>query len=82
MCLVLLRRLLSNDWEELWKKWSPEDKTNFSSGLFVACQNEADETLRKRYCDLIGEMTRNCLGERNKNKFHLCFILFNGRFQF
>lgn len=62
MALVLLRRLLSNEWEELWKSWTPEDQNLFKNELLVACQGEQNETLRKRFCDLIAEVARNHLG--------------------
>lgn len=66
MCLVLLRRLLSSDWEEIWKKWSPEDKLSFCSELFMSAQSSTDETMRKRFCDILAEVARNCIDDDEK----------------
>lgn len=67
MALVLLRRLLSNEWEELWKSWAPEVQSGFRNELLAVCQIETNETLRKRLCDLIAEVARNHLGFRIKH---------------
>lgn len=79
MCLVLLRRLLSNDWDELWKKWSASDKLSFLNELLLACQSESNDTLRKRFCDLVAEIARNLLdddvNERDTWQQILNFIL-------
>jgi HEAT repeat protein len=63
--LVLLRRLLSNDWQELWPSWSAETQATFCNEVLLSTQNESNEALRKRYCDLIAEMARNTLDEES-----------------
>jgi len=64
LALVLLRRLLSNDWQELWPNWSAETQTTFCNEVLLATQNEPNEALRKRFCDLIAEVARNTIDDQ------------------
>lgn len=64
LSLVLLRRLLSNDWQELWTNWPPETQANFCNEILLSTQNEQNEALRKRFCDLIAEVARNCIDDQ------------------
>lgn len=62
LSLVLLRRLLSNDWQELWPNWPVETQTTFCNEVLLCTQNELNEALRKRFCDLVAEVARNTIG--------------------
>ncbi|GMR32385.1 hypothetical protein PMAYCL1PPCAC_02580 [Pristionchus mayeri] len=59
LALVLLRRLLSNNWEEIVPNWGNENLTQFCNELIAAAQTETSDNVRKKLTDLIAEVARN-----------------------
>lgn len=62
MCLVLLRRLLTQEWENLWKEWGKEVQDQFCDQLLKCGAQEPTPLLRKRLADVIAEVARNTIG--------------------
>ncbi|GMT04468.1 hypothetical protein PENTCL1PPCAC_26642 [Pristionchus entomophagus] len=59
LALVLLRRLLSNNWEEIVPTWGNENLAQFCNELIGAAQTEASDNVRKKLTDLMAEVARN-----------------------
>lgn len=62
MCLILLRRLLSKDWDEVWPIWGEENQKGFCEQLLKLATEETHSVLRKRLCDVIAEVARASIG--------------------
>lgn len=65
MALVLLRRILSNDYEELWKSFGPNlasVQATFFEQLLRSATDEQNPILRKRLADVVAEVARNTIG--------------------
>lgn len=62
MAAVLLRRLLSSAFEEVYPALSPEDQTSVKSELLLFIQLEVQSTMRKKICDIVAELARNLIG--------------------
>ncbi|WKY14632.1 hypothetical protein Q1695_000287 [Nippostrongylus brasiliensis] len=62
MSLVLLRRLLSTDWDQLWEDLGTEKKT-FTDQLVNTVMAETDARLRKKLLAVIAEVARNTIDE-------------------
>lgn len=62
MAAVLLRRLLSSAFEEVYPALSPEDQTSVKSELLLFIQLEMQSTMRKKICDIVAELARNLIG--------------------
>ena len=63
MAAVLLRRLLSSSFEDLWKVLPAEAQTEVKVQLLVMIQEEQDAVVRRRICDCASEFARNMLGK-------------------
>lgn len=61
MCLVLLRRILSSTWDELWPAWSKETQEQFCEQLLKSASEEENAMLRKRLADVIAEVARSTI---------------------
>lgn len=62
MAAVLLRRLLSSAFEEVYPALSPDDQTSLKTGLLLIIQLEAQSSMRKKICDIVAELARNLIG--------------------
>ncbi|VDO18297.1 unnamed protein product, partial [Brugia timori] len=62
LCLVLMRRILSNRWDELWPAWSKENQQQFCEQLLKSATEEQNAVLRKRLTDVIAEVARSTIG--------------------
>ncbi|VDO65085.1 unnamed protein product [Haemonchus placei] len=62
MCLVLLRRLLSSNWEQLWQDLGTEQKS-FTDQLINSVMAESDSRLRKKLLSVVAEVARNTVDE-------------------
>uniref|UniRef100_A0A8C5U4Q6 Importin 5 n=1 Tax=Malurus cyaneus samueli TaxID=2593467 RepID=A0A8C5U4Q6_9PASS len=69
MAAVLLRRLLSSAFEEVYPALSPEDQTSVKSELLLFIQIEVQSTMRKKICDIVAELARNLLDEEGNNQW-------------
>lgn len=61
MCMVLLRRVLANDWDELWPAWGKENQEQFCEQLLKSASEEQHSLLRKRLADVIAEVARSTI---------------------
>ncbi|VDK72111.1 unnamed protein product [Litomosoides sigmodontis] len=61
LCLVLMRRILSNQWDELWPAWSVENQRQFCEQLLKSATEEQNAVLRKRLTDVIAEVARSTI---------------------
>ncbi|KAK6059143.1 hypothetical protein COOONC_03231 [Cooperia oncophora] len=62
MCLVLLRRLLSSKWDQLWHDLGPQQKS-FTDQLINTVMAESDSRLRKKLLAVVAEVARNTVDE-------------------
>lgn len=62
MAAVLLRRLLSSAFEEVYPALSPDDQTSIKTGLLLIIQLETQSSMRKKICDIVAELARNLIG--------------------
>ncbi|KAJ7419220.1 Importin-5 [Pitangus sulphuratus] len=69
MAAVLLRRLLSSAFEEVYPALSPEDQTSVKSELLLFIQIEVQSTMRKKICDIVAELARNLIDEDGNNQW-------------
>uniref|UniRef100_A0A914ZIN3 Importin N-terminal domain-containing protein n=9 Tax=Parascaris univalens TaxID=6257 RepID=A0A914ZIN3_PARUN len=61
MCLVLLRRILSSNWDDLWPAWGKETQEQFCEQLLKSASEEQSAMLRKRLADVIAEVARSTI---------------------
>lgn len=64
-CLILLRRLLTASWSEIWPAWDAGVQAQFKGDLLTVVQATPDKTLRRRLADVIAEVARNSLDENS-----------------
>ncbi|CAC5392691.1 IPO5 [Mytilus coruscus] len=65
---VLLRRLFTNEFEEVWPKLSPELQTAVKEKLMSAITEELTPPVRRKVCDATAELARNMIDdEENMN---------------
>ncbi len=61
--MVLFRRLLANNWEELWPSLDADVQEVVRNELLALLQAETDEHLRRKICDVVAEVARNHLDD-------------------
>uniref|UniRef100_A0A8C6Z633 Importin 5 n=1 Tax=Nothoprocta perdicaria TaxID=30464 RepID=A0A8C6Z633_NOTPE len=69
MAAVLLRRLLSSAFEEVYPALSPDDQTSIKTGLLLIIQLETQSSMRKKICDIVAELARNLIDEDGNNQW-------------
>uniref|UniRef100_A0A8C4U4X2 Importin 5 n=1 Tax=Falco tinnunculus TaxID=100819 RepID=A0A8C4U4X2_FALTI len=69
MAAVLLRRLLSSAFEEVYPALPPGDQTSIKSGLLLIIQLETQSSMRKKICDIVAELARNLIDEDGNNQW-------------
>ncbi|NWR59070.1 IPO5 protein, partial [Bucorvus abyssinicus] len=69
MAAVLLRRLLSSAFEEVYPALSPDDQASIKSGLLLIIQLETQSSMRKKICDIVAELARNLIDEDGNNQW-------------
>lgn len=62
MAAVLLRRLLSSSFEEIYPGLTLEMQTVIKTELLTSIQQETSPNIRKKVCDIAAELTRNLIG--------------------
>jgi len=62
LSLVLLRRLFTNDFDEMWAAMPVEHQAAVKSQLIDSIRTEREQTLRKKLCDAAAELCRNLIG--------------------
>lgn len=63
MAAVLLRRLLSSSFEEIYPGLTLEMQTAIKTELLTSIQHETSPNIRKKVCDIAAELCRNLIGE-------------------
>lgn len=76
MAAVLLRRLLSSSFEEIYPGLTVEMQTVIKTELLTGIQHETSPTIRKKICDIAAELSRNLIGDYFYYfyLFILCFL--------
>lgn len=62
MAAVLLRRLLSSSFEEIYPSLTLEMQTAIKTELLTSIQHETSPNIRKKVCDIAAELSRNLIG--------------------
>uniref|UniRef100_A0A1I7YJ02 Importin-5 n=1 Tax=Steinernema glaseri TaxID=37863 RepID=A0A1I7YJ02_9BILA len=74
MCLVLLRRILSSEFEDLWKAWGQATADQFCAQILEASMKETSAVMRKRLADVVAEVARSTIDE-NTGKQHWAGVI-------
>ena len=62
MAAVLLRRLLSSAFDEVYPTLPTDVQTAIRSELLMIIQMETQSSMRKKICDIAAELARNLIG--------------------
>ena len=62
LSLVLLRRLITNEWLEIANELDAQTMHNFKEALLDAVQGSSLKLLQKRYADVVAEVARFSIG--------------------
>ena len=68
MAAVLLRRLLSSAFDEVYPTLPTDVQTAIRSELLMIIQMETQSSMRKKICDIAADLARNLIGVYS-NKF-------------
>lgn len=63
LAVVLLRRLFTSDFDELWEKLEARHQTAVKEQLLMSIKQESDKSLNKKICDAAAELCRNLMGK-------------------
>uniref|UniRef100_A0A8C9ZND5 Karyopherin (importin) beta 3 n=1 Tax=Sander lucioperca TaxID=283035 RepID=A0A8C9ZND5_SANLU len=69
MAAVLLRRLLSSSFEEIYPGLTLEMQTVIKTELLTSIQHETSPNIRKKVCDIAAELTRNLIDDDGNNQW-------------
>ncbi|TMS11688.1 Importin-5 [Larimichthys crocea] len=69
MAAVLLRRLLSSSFEEVYPGLTLEMQTAIKTELLTSIQQETAPTIRKKVCDIAAELCRNLIDDDGNNQW-------------
>ncbi|KAG5852294.1 hypothetical protein ANANG_G00060860 [Anguilla anguilla] len=69
MAAVLLRRLLSSSFDEIYPSLPPDMQTAIKSELLLGIQSEALPNIRKKVCDIAAELSRNLIDDDGNNQW-------------
>jgi len=67
--LVMLRRLISTSIDENWEQLNDQIKNTLKVELLTACQQETDNSIRKKVTDVIAELARFLIDEDETNRW-------------
>lgn len=62
MAAVLLRRLLSSSFDDVFPGLTLEMQTAIKTELLTSIQLETSPNIRKKICDIAAELSRNLIG--------------------
>lgn len=62
MAAVLLRRLLSSSFEEIYPGLTVSLQAAIKTELLTSIQQESSPNIRKKVCDIAAELSRNLIG--------------------
>ncbi|XP_062957947.1 importin-5 [Cynocephalus volans] len=69
MAAVLLRRLLSSAFDEVYPTLPSDVQTAIKSELLLIIQMETQSSMRKKICDIAAELARNLIDEDGNNQW-------------
>uniref|UniRef100_A0A7N8XCL0 Importin-5 n=1 Tax=Mastacembelus armatus TaxID=205130 RepID=A0A7N8XCL0_9TELE len=69
MAAVLLRRLLSSSFEEIYPGLTMEMQTAIKTELLTSIQQETSPNIRKKVCDIAAELARNLIDDDGNNQW-------------
>uniref|UniRef100_A0A671T1C8 Importin-5-like n=1 Tax=Sinocyclocheilus anshuiensis TaxID=1608454 RepID=A0A671T1C8_9TELE len=69
MAAVLLRRLLSSSFEEVYPSLAIDMQTAIKTELLAGIQSEGSSNIRKKVCDIAAELARNLIDEDGNNQW-------------
>ncbi|XP_053719016.1 importin-5 [Synchiropus splendidus] len=69
MAAVLLRRLVSSSFEEIYPNLTPDMQTAIKAELLADIQQETSANLRKKVCDIAAELSRNLIDDDGNNQW-------------
>ncbi|XP_060889016.1 importin-5 [Labrus mixtus] len=69
MAAVLLRRLLSSSFEEIYPGLTVEMQTAIKTELLTSIQQESSLNIRKKVCDIAAELCRNLIDDDGNNQW-------------
>ncbi|TRY67741.1 hypothetical protein TCAL_02908 [Tigriopus californicus] len=67
LAAVMLRRLISTDFEEFYPKLAPDQQAQFKQNLLMTLPEEPNKTVRKKVADLVAEVARNLMDDDGNN---------------
>ncbi|XP_040281224.1 importin-5 [Bufo bufo] len=69
MAAVLLRRLLSSSFEEVYPSLPTDVQNAIKTELLVVIQLESQSSMRKKICDIVAELARNLIDDDGNNQW-------------
>uniref|UniRef100_A0A672KA94 IPO4/5-like TPR repeats domain-containing protein n=2 Tax=Sinocyclocheilus grahami TaxID=75366 RepID=A0A672KA94_SINGR len=69
MAAVLLRRLLSSSFEEVYPSLAIDMQTAIKTELLAGIQSEGSSNIRKKVCDIAAELARNLIDDDGNNQW-------------
>ena len=72
LAVVLLRRLFTGDFDEVWEKLPAEHQEATKQQLLNSIKVEKESSLRKKICDAVAELSRNLIGGFSTNNDIVC----------
>nr|CAG4643007.1 EOG090X00U8 [Ilyocryptus agilis] len=67
MAAVLLRRVISNEFDDFYGKLSPENQVHLKNELLATIQSETQTGMRRKICEVVSELARQLLDEDGNN---------------
>lgn len=67
LAAVLLRKLLSSDFMEIYTKLPTNEQNNLKSQIILLIQNCENDNLRRKICDAAAEVARNLIDDSGNN---------------
>ncbi|GFR15011.1 importin-5 [Trichonephila clavata] len=62
LAAVLLRKLISNSYNEVFSKLSPEVHEQIKTRLLHQLASNMNQSLKRKLCEVVSELARNCIG--------------------
>ncbi|XP_043927244.1 importin-5 [Protopterus annectens] len=69
MAAVLLRRLMSSSFDEVYPALPPDLQTGIKNEILLSIQMETTSSMRRKICDLAAEVARNMLDDDGNNQW-------------
>ncbi len=67
LAAVMLRRLISSEFEAFFPKLPAEQQAQFKGQLLLVLQQEPNKNVRKKLADLVAEVVRNLIDDDGNN---------------